>query len=169
MSRTIAARSRPARPLLSRARRLGEDGVSAVEFALIAPILFLSLLAMVDIGFAIHERMTIDHVLRAGAQEAMFDPGVVHVLKVLNTTAAKSFPAGADAPVFKVERNCACPQAKDVWVDCSTTCAGPTPTYVYYRLSGAKTYEGMIFNGQRSFGRDWMVITLAPTLQVQVR
>jgi Flp pilus assembly protein TadG len=69
MTRTIATRSWPARRLLSRVRRLGEDGVSAVEFALIAPILFLSLLAMVDVGFAIHERMTIDHVLRAGAQE----------------------------------------------------------------------------------------------------
>jgi pilus assembly protein CpaE len=140
VKRTIATRLAG----LNRRRRLGEDGVSAVEFALITPILFLPLLAMVDVGFAIHERMTIDHVLRAGAQEAMLDPGVAQVLKVLNTTSAKNFPAGANAPVFQVVRDCACPQAKDTVVACSTTCTGPTPTYVYYRLSGAKTYEGML-------------------------
>jgi pilus assembly protein CpaE len=159
MTRTIATRSWPARRLLSRVRRLGEDGVSAVEFALIAPILFLSLLAMVDVGFAIHERMTIDHVLRAGPQEAMIDPGVAQVLKVLDTTAVTSFPAGADAPVFEVVRECACPEAKDVWVDCLTTCAGPTSTYVYYELSGAKTYLGMLIPE----------ILLRPTVKVQVR
>ena len=42
-----------------------EDGVSAVEFALFAPILFFGLLSAVDIGFALHERMTIDHAAKS--------------------------------------------------------------------------------------------------------
>ena len=46
-------------------------GISAVEFALIVPILALMLLAMLEVGNAIHNRMALDSVLRAGAQEAM--------------------------------------------------------------------------------------------------
>lgn len=138
--------------------RRGEDGVSAVEFALFAPILFFGLLATVDLGLAIYERMTIDHVLRAGAQAAMADPGKPGVLTVLNTTAAKNFP-GADAPVFTVDRDCACPEAKGTVVACSTTCSGPTSTFIYYHLSGAKDYQGMIIPK----------IALGPKMQVQVR
>jgi pilus assembly protein CpaE len=143
---------------LSRRRRLDEDGVSAVEFALFAPILFLSLLAMVDLGLAIYERMTIDHVLRAGAQVAMADPGVPGVLTVLNTTAAKNF-SEADKPDFQVNRDCACPEAKGTVVACSTTCSGPTSTFIYYRLSGAKDYQGMIIPQ----------IALGPKMQIQIR
>jgi pilus assembly protein CpaE len=157
MNRTIMA-------LLGR-RRLGEDGVSAVEFALVAPVLFFSLLAMVDLGLAIYERMTIDHVLRAGAQAAMEDPGPVRVLEVLTATAATNFPLagetepdGTNAPIFTVGYPvCAC--ADGVPVACSTTCPGPTATSVYYRLSSAKNYDGMILPR----------ISLGPAVEVQVR
>ena len=163
MTHTVATRPRPAkRPFgLPRRRRLGEDGVSAVEFALFAPILFISLLAMVDVGFAIYERMTIDHVLRAGAQEAMNDPGKARVLAVLNATAAQSFPP-ADAPIFKVndlyDPRCECPENKGVNVTCTTTCSGPTATSIYYNLEGKTTYDGI-----------FMSIDLASSVEVQVR
>lgn len=51
------------------------SGVSAVEFALIIPILALMLVAMLEIGRTIHNRMVIDSVLRAGAHVAMPPPG----------------------------------------------------------------------------------------------
>ena len=83
------SRSRPRRLRIDRSRattisvfrtwmgkwRRSEAGVSAVEFALFAPILFFALVAAVDVGLAEYERMTIDHVLRAGAQSAMVDQG----------------------------------------------------------------------------------------------
>jgi len=163
MTHTVAARSRPAKRLfgLLGRRRLGEDGVSAVEFALFAPILFFSLLVMVDVGFAIYERMTIDHVLRAGAQEAMNDPGKVRVLAVLDATAAESF-LPADVPIFKVndlyDPRCECPDNEGEYVTCATTCSGPTATSIYYNLEGTKTYEGI-----------FMSIDLASSVEVQVR
>jgi hypothetical protein len=150
------------RQLLSRVRRLGEDGVSAVEFALIAPILFLSLLAMVDVGFAIHERMTIDHVLRAGAQEAM-TTRATQVLKVLNTTSAKKFPRrrrrDKSAPHFQVVRDCACPEAKGTWSPARPPAPGqrrPTSTTAF-RVRRPTT--GMLIPQ----------IPLGPRVQVQVR
>lgn len=139
-----------------RRRRLGEDGVSAVEFALIAPVLFFALLSMVDVGFAINERMTIDYVLRAGAQAAMDDPGKDQVLAVLNDTGAKNFAVGA-VPTFTVEHPvCECPENADVV--CSATCDGGAATSIFYRLEGSKTYTGI-----------FMSIPLGPSVRVQVR
>lgn len=141
-------------------RRMGEDGVSAVEFGLIAPILFVSLLAMVDVGLAIAERMSIDSVLRAGAQEAMDDPGETEVQAALDAIAAQNFAADA-MPVFHVEPLCDCPADPGVYLDCSvpTDCLpGPTATSRYYHLEGVKTYEGI-----------FMSIDLGPSVQVQVR
>jgi pilus assembly protein CpaE len=146
---------------LLRRRRLGEDGVSAVEFALIAPVLFIALLAMVDVGFAIYERMTIDYVLRAGAQVAMNDPGKVKVLEVLNTTAAENFSANG-LPAFTVNEPdhpwCECPENVGTYVACTTSCPGPVATSIYYNLQGTKTYDGI-----------FMAIDLGPTMRVQVR
>lgn len=141
---------------LVRRRRFGEDGVSAVEFALIAPVLFIALLSMVDVGFAIYERMTIDYVLRAGAQAAMDDPGKATVLTVLNDTGAQNFAAGT-VPNFTVEHPiCECPGNTDVV--CSATCDGGAATSIYYRLEGTKTYDGI-----------FMSIDLGPSVRVQVR
>lgn len=141
---------------LVRRQDVGEDGVSAVEFALVAPVLLVALLSMVDVGFAIYERMTIDYVLRAGAQAAMGDPAGGEVLAVLNNTAAKNFAVGA-VPSFTVEHPvCECPE--NTSVVCSATCAGGAATSIYYRLEGTKTYDGI-----------FMSIPLGPSMRVQVR
>lgn len=145
--------------------RRSEDGLAAVEFAMFAPVLFFALVAAVDVGLAEYERMTIDHILRAGAQSAMADPGQDQVLKVVQNTASKNFAissqtvVSADALSVAVNRFCACPNNTGVGVACSTTCPGPTPTFIYYRMSGAKIHNGMIMPA----------MTLNPSVQVQVR
>lgn len=152
------------RARLARWRRC-EAGVSAVEFALFAPILFFALVAAVDLGLAEYERMTIDHALRAGAQSAMVDQGPDAVLKVVQNTASRNFAIStqptpsAKALSVTVKRFCACANNTAVEVACSTTCSGSAPTFIYYRLSGTKIYDGMIMPD----------ITLGPTVQVQVR
>lgn len=173
------ARSLRSGPEMSacRSRRLGnfrsiaarccrsECGASAVEFALFAPVLFFALVAAADLGLAECERMTIDHALRAGAQSAMSDQGASNVLTVVQSTASKNFTLSAQsAPSttslsVSVNRFCACPNATTVAVDCLTTCPGPTPTFIYYRLEGTKVHGTMILPP----------ITLSPTVQVQVR
>lgn len=139
-----------------RARRLAawagcNYGVSAVEFALVAPILAFLLLAGVDLGRAISERMAMDHALRAGAQTAVADPGAAAVLEVIERTAETNFTLeseqtdGGDAPVrLTATKFCACPEAVDTAVTCTTVCTGSNPTFIYYRMTGAKTYTGWI-------------------------
>jgi pilus assembly protein CpaE len=145
-----------------------EEGVSAVEFALIAPVLVAALVAAVDVGLSLYERMTIDHVLRAGAQAAISDPGTDQVLKVLQTTAAKNFPPVEGEPSalsFDPEpvRYCACPENPDVdpasAPACSATCAASAPTYIYYRMTARKTYDSMFIPE----------FALSSMVQVQIR
>jgi pilus assembly protein CpaE len=144
--------------------RQAEDGVSAVEFALIAPVFAIALVAMVDVGLALYERMAIDHVLRSGAQAAMSDPDPDHVLKVMQSTISGSFadnPSGISLDMPK--RYCACPENPavdpDSAPDCTVTCADSALPYVYYRMAASKTYRGIFIPG----------IPLASTVQVQIR
>ena len=152
-------------------RRLqrAEDGVSAIEFALFAPILVFLVLATVDLGRALTERISMGHVIRSGAQVAMRDPGAEEVQTVLETTADRNFAvASSDAdntfvmgePIsLSVERFCACPDAVDTAVACSTICPGETPTFIYYRMSAEKDFSGILARN----------IPLGSSAQVQVR
>ncbi|MGH0356775.1 AAA family ATPase [Sinorhizobium meliloti] len=147
--------------------KTSEAGASAVEFALVAPVLALGLVATADLGLAIHERMTIDHVLRAGAQAALADPGAAQVQKVLVSTLAQS-PRVASATLPAVKRYCACPENADVAPEaapqCGTvTCANAKPQFVYYRLAAAKSYRPM------SLPAVLPVFELGSSMQVQVQ
>src|SRR5687768_11631289 len=126
MTRTRACRSGCSR-FRSWLRR--EDGASAVEFALCAPVFIFACIMMADIGFAIHERMSLDHVLRAGAQTAMSDPGEQEVETVLESTASKHFTVTSgdeetdivsNAITVDASRYCACPDNRSATVACST-------------------------------------------------
>lgn len=146
--------------------RQDSGGTAAVEFAFFAPALFFGLLGMVDFGLAINERMTLDHVLRAGAQHALSDPGETSVLNALNATAENNFtlatnnnPPVSNPLALTVTRFCACPNLTGTAVACSTICSGPKPTFIFYRLSGQKTYNGMLIPS----------ITAKPSVQVQIR
>jgi pilus assembly protein CpaE len=147
--------------------RPDEGGVSAIEFALIAPLLVFGLLGTVDIGLAVRERMNIDTVLRAGAHGAMSDRGEEFVLQIMRTTALENFTLTQEASTTgkgllspEAHRYCACPSDPEAAVTCSTTCAGPTSSpFVFYRLSAEKNYQGMILPA----------IEFNPSIQVQVR
>jgi Flp pilus assembly protein TadG len=52
----------------AKVRRKGEKGQSLVEFALVAPIFFLVLFAIVDFGMAFHAWITVTNSAREGAR-----------------------------------------------------------------------------------------------------
>lgn len=136
------------------ARRLlrQREGVSAVEFALVAPVLVFASLAVVDIGLAAVERLEVDHVLRAGAEIAIVEQDDAAALAVLKTTARETFAVegdpgvkAADDPVsVHVSIVCSCDQATGAAVDCNTLCAGPKPPFVFYDLDAAKDVRGLL-------------------------
>ena len=142
-----------------------EAGVSAIEFGLVAPMIFFSLLAMTDVGFALNDRIRLDHFLRSGAQTALRDGGEVAVLDTLQRTTCEAGETYPDceklaAVTFSVDRYCFCPTAEPTTANdttCTNTCA--VQPQRFYTLSAAKTYEG-IFLPDMDF---------APQVLVEVR
>jgi pilus assembly protein CpaE len=143
-------------------RKRGESGAAAVEFALFAPTLVFALLTAVDCGSALQQRLTMDQLLRSGAQVAMTDPGEQTVTSALQSTASKNFSAApgdlatgtpswkltynvnSDPLSLSVSRYCTCPDNLNATVACSTTCPGTTPTYIYYHLGASKRFSGIV-------------------------
>ena len=135
------------------ALKSGEDGTSAIEFGLITPILFFSLLAVIDVGMAVNERIIVGQALRAGAEQAMYDPGVSVVETVAKDAARQAFTVDESGGSLgemsvTVTEVCECPGSAGVQVSCSATCTlssgGEASPYKYYDLSGQKTYESII-------------------------
>jgi Flp pilus assembly protein TadG len=58
----------------SRSTARGEGGSSAVEFALLLPILLLVLLALVQVGVLARDSLVLTQASRAGAREAAVQP-----------------------------------------------------------------------------------------------
>lgn len=152
-----------ARMLIAAARRFGREcsGVAAVEFALFGPLLVFGLLAMADVGMAVHQRMAVDHMLRSAAQHATEDPGVPAVQAILEGTATGDSSGiwGKSDLEFAVTRICTCAEAPDIEVGCSTTCAASKPTSIFYVMRSDLTVSGLLLPP----------IRLQPALQVQIR
>lgn len=136
-------------------RRLARDesGVSAIEFGLVAPLIFFSMLAVVDVGFALRERMSLDHVLRSGAQAAMRDRGEAAVLATLTDSGPRPGVTFDPPP----DRYCVCPTTGVVDPNCTLTC--PVQPQKFYLLSASQTYDGIFLPA----------FNFAPSLLVEVQ
>lgn len=136
------------RGLLARLLRCAA-GVSAVEFAVVAPVLIFGTLATADVGMAVYERMMINQVLRAGAQPALRGAEESVVLSALEEAARENFTVTAGEPTadeiaLDVESRCACPGQTGVGIGCLTVCSSGTVAFRFYRLWAGKTYQGVL-------------------------
>ena len=147
----MALRSRSR--VFRRSARLASDegGASAIEFALVAPILVVACLATVDVGLAISQRMDVDQSLRAASEGAMLDLGEAEVEDLAEAIAAENStiapesgtPAAGNLDIT-VDRFCACPESASVAVNCETgTCADDASPYVFYRITAEKDFASL--------------------------
>lgn len=142
-------------------------GVSAVEFALFAPMLFFALVVVADLGLALYQRMTIDHILRAGAQSATMDPGVSSVEAVLEATRAEAGSWAEGLILEGPDRYHACPESPGTSVLPGTDCAGGH-THAFYFMAAHQTYDGLFLPieiGRLRLGP----VELGSSIEVQVR
>ena len=140
---------------IARRRSLLTDasGASAVEFALLAPVLILACLGTVDIGMAVSQRAVINDSLRAGVQGAIVDLGQDKVRDLVETVASGSMNTSPNLDIrlsggdfiASAARFCVCPGSVSTTVSCSTgTCSGSAKPFVYYRISAQKTYDTIL-------------------------
>ena len=76
----------------------GERGTSAVEFALVLPLVLLLLLALVQVGVLARDRLMLTQASRAGAREAAVDASTGAVEEAVRNAAA-----GLDGDRLRVE------------------------------------------------------------------
>jgi pilus assembly protein CpaE len=125
-------------------------GVSAIEFALVAPVLVIGAFSTADVGMAVHERMMIGQALRAGAQLAMTGASDADIREALQSVAAENFAASwegtaeQDSLVLDVESYCICPGETIEEVDCAVTCDAGASARRVIRLSARKMFHGVM-------------------------
>jgi Flp pilus assembly protein TadG len=54
---------------------VGERGTAAVEFALVLPIVLAIVLALVQVGLLVRDRLLVESAVRSGARTAAVEPG----------------------------------------------------------------------------------------------
>lgn len=124
-------------------------GVSAVEFALIAPVLVIGGFATVDAGMAVYEEMMITQALRSGAHLAISAQSEAQILNIVNVVASESFQVaqGSASPgelSTAVTGYCVCPEATAAQVACNATCTGGSAPTQLYTLSATKQFIGIM-------------------------
>jgi Flp pilus assembly protein TadG len=115
------------------------SGVSAVEFAIAAPVLILGLLGMIDAGRMAATRMEMDRNIRAGAQAAMSlnnDPDAIETIVVASADNRENF----DVAVAIV---CSC---SEVTGSCTEPCASGEAPSVFFDISAAQPYSGILID-----------------------
>ncbi len=86
-------------------RRKGEKGQSLVEFALVAPIFFLMLFAIVDFGMAFHAWITVTNSAREGARIGAVRANAAEIDTRVRDTAATLDDGNLSVTVTNAEGN----------------------------------------------------------------
>lgn len=121
-------------------RLLGnEDGVSAIEFALLAPILIGGFLLMVDTGRAVGARMEMDRNVRAGAQAAM---SLNNDMEAIERIVLASAGSPEDLEV-EAKMTCSCAGAA---AGCAAPCATGEAPSVFVEIGASRSFSGLLIS-----------------------
>jgi len=125
-------------------------GVSAVEFAVLAPFLVIGTLSTIDAGMAVYEKMMIGQVLRSGAHGAILAESEAEVLAILTATAGDNFTLAQGAQpgpgelAVQVSSYCLCPEDTANPVACTATCSSGLDPNRFYQLAATKAFDGVM-------------------------
>lgn len=115
-----------------------ESGVSAVEFALIAPVLLFSLLGVVDVANVVYQRSDMESALRSGIQYFMNGGDDLARAEAVVNDAWTTKPDGVSVVA---ERFCLCDTTPHA---CNVLCDDDTYPASYNRLRATATFPGIL-------------------------
>ena len=128
-----------------RLRRFLADrgGVSAVEFAIVAPFLIGMLIPVTDLGLAFAKKTQLHNAVRAGTQYALVNGWDVNGITSAVNAATKVSPLSiTPAP----GQTCGCPTGAGInSVTCGSTCPDRSDAGTYVTVSAQTTYN-TVFN-----------------------
>jgi len=125
-----------------KAFRDDKRGVSAVEFALTAPVLLFSLLGVVDIGNVVYQRADMESALRSGIQYFMNGGDDLARAESVVNDAWTTKPDGVNVIA---ERFCLCDTTPHA---CNVLCDDESYPASYNRLRATATFSGILSDDQ---------------------
>lgn len=114
-------------------------GASAVEFALIAPVMAVALLGVAEVGHMTYQRTDMHGALRAGGQYVLNGGRDLAVAREIVLRSWSSIPEDA---VAEVARFCLCEQVAHA---CSAPCPDDSVPEAYISLTARATLGGIVF------------------------
>jgi Flp pilus assembly protein TadG len=139
-----------------------DEGIAAVEFAFVAPVLVILIVCTADLGLGLYRKMQVQNAAQAGAQYAAvhgFDSSSISAA----VTGATSFSAISASPT--PSQFCGCPSSTGVTsTSCSSTCSGGASPGTYVTVSATGSYTTLIsYPGIPST----FTFTAQPTVRIQ--
>lgn len=127
---------------MSPARAFGRDarGSSAVEFALLAPILAMVLLSVAEIGHVVYQRTDMHGALRSGGQYVL-NGG--RDLEAAREIVVRSWSAMPEDAAVDATRFCLCGEVEHA---CSAPCFDGSVPEAYINLHAHATLGGVVFD-----------------------
>lgn len=102
------------------------SGAMAVEIALTMPILLMMIVAVVDVGMAIHRKMTMEQAAKVGTQYALIRKPVQGDVSNIRTATQRALPDSwfeeGSAQPATVTPSLACECSTSGTVSCTITC-----------------------------------------------
>jgi Flp pilus assembly protein TadG len=118
----------------------GITGISAVEFAMIAPVIALMMVATIDLGIGFYRRMQVQNAAQAGVGFAMVHGFASNsIANAIVTTTNFSGVAATPAPA----QFCACPSSTGLTpstCDVTAKCPGGSAPGTYVTAAAEGTY-----------------------------
>lgn len=113
-----------------------DGGISAVEMALIAPVLMIIFMGLIDYGIAIFSKMELTSAVRSGAQYALINSASMSSIQTTVSSSSNLTPA--NLVVTMPYETCEC---SDGTLDatCTVTCSANTLRH-YVVISATYTY-----------------------------
>ena len=122
--------------------RVNDEGLSGIEFAIIAPVLILSFIATADFGLAIYAKMQVENAAQAGTEYAAKNGWTSSsVTSAVTSATSLSGLSATPAP----SEFCGCPSTSGVTTaTCNTNCASGAVAGTYVSASAQATYSTII-------------------------
>jgi len=132
-------------PRRAAARFCSRNGVAAIEFAMVSPMLIILLTGVVELGMAGFQAMQVQSAVEAGALYAAQNGAgnlSAIALAVVNATGTAGITATPAPTAF-----CGCPKTAGVasqGSDCTTVCSDGTPPGQYVQVNAALPHKTLM-------------------------
>jgi Flp pilus assembly protein TadG len=116
----------------------GIRGTTAIEFAIIAPVLMLMTICTIDMGIGFYRYMQVESAAGVGAQSAALHGfNTSNIASAITNATSYSGISASPAP----SQFCGCPSTSGIEVaTCGSTCTGGAAAGTYVTTSAQSTY-----------------------------